>query len=141
MIPHTQTHTGTPDDPVPGNCVQAAVASLLDLPLEAVPHFALFGNRFGAAVKLWLKAHNLRLHVFTDSLLLLDHWGIKDVTTSRLSEHPDGELLVAHGASREGQWRHTVLWQGGVMVHDPNPSGRGLAGEPDEFWQITPADR
>src|SRR5437868_3306052 len=36
-----------------GNCLQAAFASLLGMPLEAVPHFVAFGS-WDTALALWL---------------------------------------------------------------------------------------
>lgn len=40
MTPVDQTILHDPQTGAIGNCMQAAIASLLDLPLDAVPHFA-----------------------------------------------------------------------------------------------------
>ena len=39
MIPVYQTAFGGPDSPTPGDCFRACVASILELPIDEVPHF------------------------------------------------------------------------------------------------------
>jgi hypothetical protein len=39
-----QTILAGREDGVPGNCVQAAVASYLEVPIDAVPHFLLWDD-------------------------------------------------------------------------------------------------
>lgn len=47
MIPVYQTIIGRADDgSAPGNCMQAVIASLLELPLDDVPHFLLYGDKW-----------------------------------------------------------------------------------------------
>lgn len=102
---------------VGGNCVQAAVASIYELPIDAVPHFIQF-TRWGEALKMWVEDQGAKL-------LLWDHGG-----------EPRDIPLLAFGKSPRGDFRHAVVWQGGKMVHDPHPDGTGLDGYPDEFWNI-----
>ena len=59
MIAHTQTIFVNDPRGIPGDCMRTAVASLLDMPTEAVPHFVLFEDWFGA-FSLWLNGHGLR---------------------------------------------------------------------------------
>jgi hypothetical protein len=49
MTPVYQTifNSGKEKDELPGNCLQASVASLLDLPLDEVPHFLTHEDWFG----------------------------------------------------------------------------------------------
>ena len=115
MIPHTQTIFV--DDPrgIPGDCMRTAVAALLDLPTEAVPHFALFSEP-GAwfdAFTLWLKGRGL---------------GISPRAT------PDVECL-ALGMSPRGV-EHIVVMGPNGLVHDPHPSRDGI--ESREFWALVP---
>ena len=146
MIALTQTHSAgfatwgeaNASTEVPGNCLQTAVASLLELPLDMVPHFAVFGNNWGGALTLWLSGRGARFVAYTDdpdTVAYFDYWSFE---SRPLGEAPADELLIATGPSWNGPWGHVVLWQAGALVHDPHPSGRGIAGEPFEFWQITP---
>ena len=51
MLPIFQTKFGTGNSNNPGNCLQAVIASLLELNLNDVPHFMEYGN-------LWAKTHD-----------------------------------------------------------------------------------
>jgi hypothetical protein len=53
-------------------------------------------------------------------------------------ETPDGVPCLATGPSPRGDYNHVVIWQDGRCVHDPHPSGDGLAGDPIEFDLLTP---
>ena len=44
-----------------GNCMQAVIASLLDLELIEVPNFITFGRKWYAAFNLFLESRNLKL--------------------------------------------------------------------------------
>lgn len=96
---------------VPGNCLQAAIATVFATRLENVPHFVLFEDQWREALYLWLDAIGYELSVY----------------------HEDqGELGIAVGMSPRGV-RHAVVWHNG-MVHDPHPSRAGFVGDPDEYW-------
>lgn len=88
----------------PGNCLQAAVASLLELPLDAVPHFVEHED--------WLE----RLAAFCNA------HGYQPVM-----RWPDTHVAygMAWGPSERGV-RHAVVWVDGAMAWDPHPSGAGL---------------
>jgi hypothetical protein len=103
MHPVTQTIMAGNDDGIPGNCLQAAVASLLDLELEAVPHFALHDD--------WLE----RLVAFAADR------GYRVVYASP-TEPPDFGL--AFGPSVRGVM-HSVTYVDG-QTWDPHPSRAGL---------------
>ncbi|MFJ6215018.1 hypothetical protein ACIQGZ_17030 [Streptomyces sp. NPDC092296] len=87
-----------------GNCLQAAIAPLLDLPLDDVPHFAERED--------WLD------HLYSWSAqqgYAVDH---------RLSG--DGVALgIAYGPSPRGV-KHAVVIRGGAVAWDPHPSRAGL---------------
>jgi hypothetical protein len=63
MSGQTQTLLAGREDGVPGNCVQAAVASLLDLPIEGVPHFVLFRD-WRAVMHDWLADNGYSIDIF-----------------------------------------------------------------------------
>lgn len=116
MIPHTQTIFADDPEGVYGNCVQAAIASLLDLPLKAVPHFGLFES-WGAAIRLWLEGHDRSLE-----------W-------ARVDAAAPGQLVMAVGKSPRGV-SHAVVWGENGLVHDPHPDRTGLVGVPRYFYAI-----
>lgn len=117
MIPVDQTIQYEAGSVVGGNCLQAAVASVYELPIEAVPHFIQFGDKWGAALQMYV-------HSTGHELLRLRY------------EPTDDEVVLAFGTSPRGV-QHSVVWRAGAMIHDPHPSKSGLVGEPKSFWSIT----
>lgn len=113
------------DDPrgIPGDCLRASVASIWDLPLEAVPHFALFDDWFDA-LRAWLKPRRAIVRV---------------VQNDRGYSGPrwPGQPLLAFGRSPRGV-NHAVVWLDGVL-HDPHPSRSGFEGDPYEVYDVLPA--
>jgi hypothetical protein len=89
---------------VPGNCLQAAVASLLNLPLDDVPHFILHDD--------WLE----QLAAFC-----IAH-GYRPIM--RMPDVPVA-YGMAWGPSERGV-RHAVVWVDGQIAWDPHPSRAGL---------------
>lgn len=89
-----------------GNCLQAAMASALDLDLDAVPHFAAFAA-WSQAVTLWLAGRGL-------------DW-------QRADGIPPGRSIVI-GATNRGTWSHAVVGDSGHVAWDPHPSRAGLTG-------------
>lgn len=105
----TQTILADPDlaaQGVYGNCLQAAVASVLNLPLDAVPHFVLF-TWWPAALELWARGRGLLTVVEQTDMI------------------PDRLCIVGGKSPREGD--HAVVGQHGRIVWDPHPSRTGLA--------------
>ncbi|MFE9127086.1 hypothetical protein ACFYOF_16975 [Streptomyces sp. NPDC007148] len=104
MLPVTQTILHSDPSGRLGNCLQAAVASLLELPIEDVPHFVQHDD--------WLE----RLAAFC-----LEH-GYQAVICD-----PDAYVAygMAWGRSPRGV-RHAVVWADGGMAWDPHPSREGL---------------
>lgn len=93
-----------------GNCQQAAVASILGLPLDAVPNFieATAGQgsaAFWRAIDTFFEARGYMLWEMGNRM-------------------PDC-LYMASGPSPRGV-SHAVVMRGGRLVHDPHPSRAGL---------------
>ena len=112
----TQTILYTPENEaagVYGNCLQAAVATVLDMPLEAVPHFSQF-LWWPHAMSLWAAGHGLK------------------VCGERTSVIPD-RLCVVGGKSPRGVM-HSVVGEHGAIAWDPHPSRAGLAEVRDAAW-------
>lgn len=115
MIPHTQTIFVNDPRGIPGDCLRTAVASLLELPTEAVPHFVLFdtpGEWFNV-LTLWLRGRGLY---------------IKPLPGSNV----DRECLALGMSPRDVE--HVVVWGPDGLIHDPHPSRAGI--EPRQFWAL-----
>lgn len=121
MIPQIQEFLHDPENGVMGDCFRAVIASLMELPMEEVPHFHE-GVEINDHISFW-KAVNTFLYqhkkVFcnfpSNSFKFSDIW-------------PD--LLIYHEISdrspRFPDQFHSVVGCNGVMVHDPHPSCAGL---------------
>ncbi len=118
MIPVTQTIPYEAGSLVLGNCLQAAVASIYELPIEAVPHFVQFED-WREALALWVRGRGGSLQLWKD-------------------DPPMGVVLLAFGKSPRGNFRHAVVWEDGAMTHDPHPDRTGLDGPVEEFWCVLP---
>lgn len=110
----TQTILADPARPdVQGNCLQAALASILDLPLTEVPHFVQDDHDH---------PDDPERHWFTRMLAWLDARGLN---LRDGSNAPSGSLVLALGTSPRGLG-HIVIQRDGEMVHDPHPDRTGL---------------
>ena len=116
MTPLTQTYFygGYEEGRTRGNCWQTAIASVLDLPLETVPHFVQAHEDgvmdWWAYTLGWLNHHgyvmySLDRHVYTN------------------------EYYLVTGKSPRGDFYHVVVYQNGKMVHDPHPDRTGVLDE------------
>ena len=100
-------HTQVVFDGENGDCVQAAVATALQLPLVAVPNFSTFGGFWYHAMALWGATRGIYVR-----------W-------APLGEPlPDADV-IAIGLAARGH-KHAVVWRGDHMVHDPHPDRSGL---------------
>lgn len=98
-----------------GNCMQAAVASVLNLPLEAVPHFSQF-VWWPQAMELWARGRNLTMK------------------SERLTEVPEQLCVVGGKSPRGSKGGHAVVGYQGRIVWDPHPSRDGLLDVEDALW-------
>ena len=103
MIPIKQTilHTET----TKGNCLQAAIASILELSLNEVPIFE--GDDWYLLLMNWLESFKIELV----------RW---DYEVSFKG------LYLVVGQSPRGDFKHIVVYENGKLVHDPHPDGTGL---------------
>jgi hypothetical protein len=106
----TQTIVASSDDALPGNCLQAAVATFFGRPLEQVPHFGLFNN-WNEALNLWLAGW----------------YGLgASVRPYYPTAIPEGRYLLSGTSPRNAEWTHIVVAEGDEIVWDPHPSRDGL---------------
>lgn len=88
-----------------GNCLQAALASALDMELEAVPNLASFAS-WEAAARLWLRG------IGAD-------WRMVPVPIPR-------ERSIVVGQSPRSTGLHAVVGERGGVTWDPHPDRTGL---------------
>lgn len=99
-----------------GNCMQAALASLLHKRLEEVPHFHHDGCD---AVTFWDR---------------VEDW-LEDNHFLLMYGNPINTLSIATGTTARGT-NHCVVMRDDTMVFDPHPSRAGLARETNRFYLV-----
>lgn len=127
MRPITQTIVADPEHPERmGNCLQAALASILDLSLDDVPHFVQ-DDQDHADDESW--------HWYARMLAWLDSRGLhlRDGEGA-----PPGSLVLALGTSPRGLG-HIVIQRDGALVHDPHPDRTGLVSV-ETTWRFVTAE-
>lgn len=117
MIPVHQTTFGVKKWPhVPGNCLSACIASILEIPVKEVPNFISSSDyRDG----LWVGRLNAwlgELGLYAYCLLANE----EDVHTS-----PPSGFYIAYGRSIKNNL-HAVVCKDNRMVHDPDARQTGL---------------
>lgn len=111
-----QTRFGGPTAPTEerGNCFAACLASILGCELDVVD--APFDEEDKAAY--WLDAFQQRVILagLPYRLLILK-------ATGDVLRFLGDTLYIAGGPSPRGDYRHSCVYRGGELVHDPYPSG------------------
>lgn len=117
-----------------GNCMSACLASIFEVPIEAVPNFyELAGDGVGPwwqAVRDWLKPRGFG--VITLTFTSPAQWAELCL---------DGYHIVSGPSPRvEGSF-HATVWHQGGMVHDPHPDQSGIAAPEtlDMLYPLSPA--
>jgi len=138
VIPVDQTVFGAPD----GNCYSAALASILEIPLEDVPHFTKLvpyettGPEWHRVTNEW---------ALTQGFFLLALDAEANIAVYQEADLPmpwaDAYHLIC-GEARRGDdlIRHVVVGKGGEMVHDPNSEHRNGLETVDLFEFLVPLD-
>ena len=105
-----------------GNCLQTAVASLLEMPLERVPHFVKHARNQGEKMEMmkrWLLAHGYELIGIASAEKINDKKLTKGLPQSK-------GCVVAFGISPRN-YNHAVIYKDGKLLHDVHPSRAGLS--------------
>ena len=137
MIPIHQTILADPQrndghdaDGQPGNCYQAAIASVLDLALEDVPHFATFSDDWVERSWSWFADRGLTRAFYHEQFFRDLTWPLHVAPGTDFWGQPVSRIVGVLGAgpSPRGPFRHVVVLDPatGAMIHDPHPSGAGL---------------
>ncbi len=93
-----------------GNCFQAALASILELPLDDVPHF-MVEEGWERHLEEWLAARGL-------GVVWVGNSGIESITSRSITKTP----CIASVKLNPGDVLHSVIAQGGRIIHDPHPT-------------------
>jgi len=121
MKPVDQMYLHDPDNGVSGDCFRACVASVLELPIEEVPHFVSTDDWI-ACTQQWLKEKGLQFIEVQYNSMMFDHfklYGLYHMMTGPSPRFP-GSL-------------HCCVALDGKIVHDPHPDRSGLAGSEDDW--------
>jgi hypothetical protein len=124
---HQTIYAGDPSG-VPGNCLQAALASMLDLPLTDVPHFVADDVRTDGDLHWWTE---------------MRRWCLDRGLSIRGDREPEpGECYLGGGPSpRDPVFRsHVAVYRDGHLEHDPHPDGTGVV-EVRTRWTVRPQPR
>jgi len=96
-----------------GNCVQAAVASILEIDLDEVPHFLLFGDNWDKALVCFMRSRGRKYGGVNTNPA---KW--KDIKTIN-------GYYLAVGISPRGVY-HCCVYKDGELSHDPHKDGGGI---------------
>lgn len=115
MIPIKQTIKHNPDNGQFGDCHRACIASILELPIEKVPHFGYDGNKDG---QIFWNRINEFLHQFGLKEVQFAFEGeLKDILNMMKMLNPDIHYLL--GCASKRGYGHSVVCFNDNIVHDP----------------------
>ena len=129
---HKQKFLHDPDNSVYGDCHRTAIACLLDLDPDDVPHFL----HDGCDAKEFERRENDFLERLGYSMFRMAYsCALEDALSSVGSCNP-GVIHLLAGKSPRGAC-HTVICCDGRIIHDPHPDGSGVVapcGEDGFYW-------
>lgn len=126
-----------PNNGSDGDCLRACIATVLNLPAEAVPHVM---RSSGNVAEMW---QELRDHLKLSGLapVVMNFAGqipLNELLTVFEAQNP-GAVVIVIGTGHYGS-THAVVAQGGEIVHDPSLSSEGLVSPVETadglFWQM-----
>lgn len=136
MKPVLQRIKHAPDEGSYGDCHRAAIASVLELPYEDVPHFVhdfCSSEEFRRREVEFLAKHGL----FPVLVPFSFEDAIEAVLGTLARLNSDDVVFLLGGRSRTGV-NHTVVCHGGKIAHDPSPTKAGIIGPCDDgFYWVT----
>lgn len=112
MRPVDQTREGAT-----GNCYCAAIASILEVPLESLPDIVAE------------EMHGRDWHTYVAAYLFKHHGLMALELDGRLVPYvsPRGFHIISGTSPRNPEWGHAVVGLFGELLHDPHPSRAGVA--------------
>lgn len=143
MTPLKQRNGHRPEEGIYGDCHRAALASLLNMSLDDVPHFCDADSFLPGAESLsirekrWLAKHGLT----NINILYPGETSLDDVLSTMNAVNP-GVAFILGGTSVSG-CGHSVVAGNGRVLHDPSPlapttdHGSIVGPMKDGFWWLT----
>lgn len=128
MKPQNQLFAHDPANDVFGDCHRACIASILELPIEEVEHFAVdnpSSEVFETRIRGWCRSRG-----YTYTTFMYD----VDPRTFMEAINP-GIYYILGGESSIGV-SHSVVCLDGEIVHDPSDNGIIGPSEDDGFYYI-----
>lgn len=127
MTPHKQLLLHRPEDGVLGDCYRTAIACLLDMPPQDVPHHYGRADMTDAEVRglmqVWLAGRGL-------IGVMIGFTGDMPTILRFMASANPGLYYMLSGTSPRG-FPHVVIALDGAIIHDPHIDGCGLSG-PDQ---------
>ena len=122
MTPVDQEFVHQPEQGRHGDCMRACIASLLDLPRDAVPNFAQM-DADGEGNFWLLLADFCRQHGYS-FVTMQGRFVWADDAIYHVISGPSPPINGGH---------HAVVGRNGQVFFDPHPSRAGLSGDPSEW--------
>jgi hypothetical protein len=134
VIKQKQLFRHRPAEGIIGDCHRTAIACLLDLAVEAVPHFGAVHWEspadFSGAFERWLQEQGFRTVVIVYDCPL-------EQVLACIGSQNKGAYYILGGMSRTGV-NHSVLGCGGEIAWDPSLDDAGIVGPCDDgFYWVT----
>ncbi|KAF0135481.1 MAG: Uncharacterized protein FD152_1322 [Xanthobacteraceae bacterium] len=136
MTPVFQTIRHDPENGAYGDCHRAAIASALNLAIDAVPHFHN-GFRTPAEAQVEERTFLASIGIIPIYVAFPGETALADVLITIKHTSP-GVCGLLGGKSPRG-YGHSVVIADGEIVHDPHPDGGGIVAPFDEdgLWWVT----
>lgn len=103
-----------------------AIACILDLEISDVPDFEEMGKFWSWKLMKWLKSIGYYIEAQN-----IKKWVDGNRTIFDLPK----DLCLVSGDSPRGDFKHMVIFENHLMIHDPHPSNAGIKSF-DDFWII-----
>lgn len=129
MTPLKQANKHDPDNGVWGDCHRTAIAAMLDMPRDDVPHFMDGGAPDGVGkAKEWLLTQGIV------PINMVFNSPLEEVLQTMGFLNPR-VCYILGGQSKTG-CNHSVVGRGGAIVCDPSQSDAGIIGPCDDgyYW-------
>lgn len=136
MIPLKQRNRHDPANGIYGDCHRAALASLLELSLDDVPHFGEPNDEpMTTQERKWLAT----LDLTTINVIYPGETPLEDVLSTVDAVNP-GMMFILGGTSTTG-CGHSVIGGCGRILHDPSLTNTGdhsiVGPMSDGYWWVT----
>lgn len=136
VVPQKQANRHRPAEGIFGDCHRTALAVILGLDRDDVPHFLhddCGAAEFRLRVHSWLDSRGLsQVHILYPGSL-----SVEDVVQTVNFINPERPAILG-GLSRTGV-NHSVVIQNGEIACDPSQTDAGITGptEPDGYFWVT----